>query len=370
MNITKPTLILDEVKCKANIAFMANKAKTHNVELRPHFKTHQSLEIGRWFKDVGVTKITVSSLDMAEYFAEEWNDITVAFPVNILEIDTINRLAKKITLNVLIESVATTEFLMKHLTYSVNFLIKLNIGNARTGLLPNNTETIDAILNATKASENLNFIGFLGHAGQTYRCRSKDEILEIHEQAKATIIKVKNKYQIQHPNIIVSYGDTPSCSVANNFGGLDELRPGNFVFYDVMQVQIGDCTYNDIAVAMACPIVSIHRDRNELVIYGGGIHFSKDRIEDQGKTVFGIVAKNKGNSWIDHIPNMYVKALSQEHGVVIVPETEINSYSIGDLIYVLPIHSCMTADLMKFFSTTQGRIITMMQNYHKGTLKL
>jgi len=360
MNITKPTLILDEAKCKVNIAFMANKAKNHNVVLRPHFKTHQSLEIGRWFKDVGVTKITVSSLEMAEYFADEWNDITVAFPINILEINTINKLASKTTLNVLVESVATSEFLKQHLEHSVNFLIKLNIGNGRTGLLPTNTETIDAILDATKASETLNFIGFLGHAGQTYKCRSKAEIIDIHEKAKAAIVKVKNKYQIQHPNIIASYGDTPSCSVANNFEGLDELRPGNFVFYDVMQVQIGDCTYNDIAVAMACPIVSIHKDRNELVIYGGGIHFSKDRIEYQGKTIFGILAQNKGNGWNDHIPNTYLKALSQEHGVVIVPEKEINNYAVGDIIYVLPIHSCMTADLMKCYKTLDGNNISML----------
>lgn len=364
MNITKPTLILDEAKCKANIAFMVEKAKTHNVVLRPHFKTHQSLEIGRWFKDVGVQKITVSSLDMADYFSEEWNDITVAFPVNILEIDTINRLAKKITLNVLIESVASAEFLMKHLlNHSVNFLIKLNIGNGRTGLLPNNIETIDAILEATKHSDKLNFIGFLGHAGQTYKCRSKTDILKTHEQAKATIVSVKNKYKTKYPELIASYGDTPSCSVAENFEGLDELRPGNFVFYDVMQVQIGDCTYNDIAVAMACPIVSIHKDRNELVIYGGGIHFSKDRIEDQGKTIFGIVAQNDANGWNDPIPNMYVKALSQEHGVVVVPPTEINSYTIGDLIYVLPIHSCMTADLMKRYKTLDEKDIGMMVNH-------
>lgn len=363
MNITKPTLILDEAKCKANIAFMANKAKKHNVVLRPHFKTHQSLEIGRWFKEIGITKITVSSLVMATYFAEEWKDITVAFPVNILEIETINRLAKKITLNVLIESVASAEFLMKHLNHSVNFLIKLNIGNGRTGLLPSNTDTIDEILEATKNTETLNFIGFLGHAGQTYKCRSKADIQKVHDQAKATIVSMKNKYKTQYPELIVSYGDTPSCSVVDNFEGLDELRPGNFVFYDVMQVQIEDCTYNDIAVAMACPIVSIHKDRNELVIYGGGIHFSKDRIEHQGKTIFGVVAQNTDTGWDDHIPNMYVKVFSQEHGVVVVPPTLIEDYNIGDLIYVLPIHSCMTADLMKRYKTLSGKDITMMLNH-------
>ena len=102
MKITKPTLLLDEYKCKKNIQNMFSRAKLHNIEFRPHFKTHQSLEIGQWFKEVGVNKITISSLEMATYFASKWNDITVAFPVNILEIDTINSLAEKIILNVLI----------------------------------------------------------------------------------------------------------------------------------------------------------------------------------------------------------------------------------------------------------------------------
>lgn len=363
MHITKPTLILDEAKCKANIAFMADKARRHNVVLRPHFKTHQSLEIGRWFKDVGVSKIAASSLDMAEYFAEEWNDITVAFPVNILEIKTIIRLASKVTLNVLVESVATVEFLMKHLKHSVNFLIKLNIGNGRTGLMPSDIETIDAILETTHKSDILNFIGFLGHAGQTYKCRSKAEILKVHEIAKASIVNVKSHYQKKYPEIIASYGDTPSCSVADNFEGLDEIRPGNFAFYDVMQVQIGDCTYNDIAVAMACPIVAIHKDRNQMVIYGGGIHFSKDRIDDNGLSVFGIVAQKNVIGWKDNIPNMYVKAISQEHGVVSLPMTEFDNYKIGDVIYVLPIHSCMTADLMKSYKTIEGSHISMMTTY-------
>ena len=78
--------------------------KSHKLIFRPHFKTHQSLEIGKWFKELGTNKITVSSLKMAEYFSEKWEYITVAFPMNILEINTVNELAKKITLNVCIEN--------------------------------------------------------------------------------------------------------------------------------------------------------------------------------------------------------------------------------------------------------------------------
>src|SRR5664279_4243936 len=88
MKITVPTLLVDKQKCLANIKFMSDKAKKNNSTFRPHFKTHQSIEIGNWYKEFGVEKITVSSLRMAEYFTNTgWSDITVAFPVNILEID-------------------------------------------------------------------------------------------------------------------------------------------------------------------------------------------------------------------------------------------------------------------------------------------
>ena len=362
--ISKPTLLLDEQKCKANIAFMAERAKQFNVESRPHFKTHQSLEIGRWFKEAGVTKITASSLDMANYFAEEWDDITVAFPVNILEIDTINDLASRITLNVLIESETSLEFLKTHLQHPVNFYIKINIGNNRAGLLHYDIESIDALLEISKSSDKLNFIGFLGHAGQTYKSRSKADIIRVHEEAKMKLVNLKNQYKVHYPNIIASYGDTPSCSVAENFEGIDEIRPGNYTFYDMMQVQIGSCKVKDIAVALECPIVAIHPKQSEVVVYGGGIHLSKDRMDDDTfGTIYGNVAKKANHGWNKLIANTYVRAISQEHGIVKVPQSDLQNYKVGDTLLVLPVHSCMTADLMKCYKTLEGKDITMMVNY-------
>ena len=103
IQVTEPTMVLTEEVCKSNIARMAAKANAANVVFRPHFKTHQSREIGEWFRASGVDKITVSSLNMAMKFAEwGWNDITVAFPVNCLEHEKINALAAKIRLNLLL----------------------------------------------------------------------------------------------------------------------------------------------------------------------------------------------------------------------------------------------------------------------------
>ena len=90
MKIIKPTLLIDRKKCQSNISRMVNKSLKYNLNLRPHFKTHQSAIIGELFKDFNINTITVSSVSMAIYFEKHgWKNITIAFPVNILEIDQI-----------------------------------------------------------------------------------------------------------------------------------------------------------------------------------------------------------------------------------------------------------------------------------------
>jgi len=67
--IKRPTLFINKAIAKANIKAMAQKAKINNLSFEPHFKTHQSKEVGEWFREEGVTAITVSSVAMAIYFA-------------------------------------------------------------------------------------------------------------------------------------------------------------------------------------------------------------------------------------------------------------------------------------------------------------
>ena len=98
IDVIKPTLLLNKEKCLNNLNRINNLAQLNNINFRPHFKTHQSLEVGRWFKKFGVKSITVSSVSMAKYFSDEWDDILIAFPLNILELEEIKFLQDKIKL--------------------------------------------------------------------------------------------------------------------------------------------------------------------------------------------------------------------------------------------------------------------------------
>jgi D-serine deaminase-like pyridoxal phosphate-dependent protein len=357
-----PTLLLDEQRCRANIALMAAKASSHGLIFRPHFKTHQSLALGRWFKEAGVTRITVSSLTMAEYFASDWDDITVAFPVNTLEIETINRLAARITLNLLVESAEAVRFLVENLRHAVGFFIKIDVGAQRTGIAATDSAATDAIVKIAAQSAKLRFLGFLAHAGHTYGATSPQEVLAIHHQTGEFLSRLKDRYRQDYPQCLVSVGDTPGCSLATDFTGIGEIRPGNFVFYDLMQHRLGACDAEQIAVALSCPVVAVHPRRGEVVLYGGAIHFSKERLTDPDfGPIYGQVARRTANGWGELVPGMIVKSLSQEHGVVVVPEREISSIKVGQCLLVIPVHSCLTVNLMRCYTGLEsGEIFTTM----------
>ncbi len=349
-NIVRPTLVIRKEQVLQNIRKIAEKAASSQVRFRPHFKTHQSAQIGEWFREVGVNCITVSSVEMAAFFAKEgWRDITIAFPANIREVNQINQLAEQIQLNLLIESMETAQFLQENLSHSVGAFIKIDVGNRRTGISWNDMGQIEKVAASIRDTPKLNLQGILTHAGQTYQVTASGDIKEIYDASVARLKRVRNHLQEQGvEDILISVGDTPSCSAIDDLSEVDEVRPGNFVFYDVMQMRIGSCSEEEIAVAVACPIVAKHAGRGEIIIYGGAIHLSKDYLLRENKTKFyGLIALPHKTGWGSALQDGYVFAVSQEHGIVKVNEQLLHKFRIGDLLMVLPVHSCLTANLLK-----------------------
>jgi D-serine deaminase-like pyridoxal phosphate-dependent protein len=365
MEITRPTLLLDKQTALRNIENMVRKANDLHLHFRPHFKTHQSAEIGQWYRDFGIKGITVSSLTMANYFADAgWDDITIAFSVNIPEIPEMNELAGRINLNLLIENKEGLEALQEQITWHTGVFIKIDTGYNRTGIEANRTQLIDQLLEEIQKSPLLQFKGFLSHTGHTYQANSTHDIFSRHFDALLKMKALKARYTSEWPDLIISLGDTPSCSICENFDGVDEIRPGNFIFYDLMQHKLGSCKLTDIAVRMVCPVVATHPSRNEVVIYGGAIHFAKDSIINiDGKPLFGRIVVDDGDKKVLLDEKNYLHALSQEHGILKITPRDFSYFKPGKLIEIIPVHSCLTANLMGEYLTTEGEIIKMMPFY-------
>jgi len=359
-SIEKPTLVVQKQRVCNNIKRIAEKARRSGVRFRPHFKTHQSAQIGEWFHNCGVSAITVSSVDMALYFAENgWSDITIAFPVNVRQINDINALAESITMHLLVESPETVYTAGQLLRFPVKVWIKIDTGYRRTGIDYTDYESVLQIAAAIVKSNKLTLQGILTHAGHSYSLRNRRDIVHLYIEQVERMKSVKTVLaDAGFTGIELSIGDTPCCSVVGRFDGVDEVRPGNFVFYDITQLAIGSCNEDEIAIACACPVVAKHRERWEIIIYGGAVHLSKDvLILSEGTKCYGRIALPQNSGWGRILPNTYVMALSQEHGIIKTDETTFEKVLVGDIVYVIPVHSCLAADLHRRYMTTEGDTI-------------
>jgi D-serine deaminase-like pyridoxal phosphate-dependent protein len=365
MEIVRPTLVLNKTKCLQNIELMVEKAKRHKLTFRPHFKTHQSAEVGNWFRQFDVDKITVSSVSMAHYFvSNEWKNITIAIPFNILEIPELDKFPPDCILNIVVDSPETANAIGKTVNRNLGVYIKISTGYERTGIEYASIPKIDELIFSINRYSNLKFIGFLTHTGHTYMASSKYEVQNIHYDSLKKMFYLKEYFSPDYPELEISIGDTPSCSISENFMGVSEIRPGNFVFYDLMQHYIGACNIDDIALRMHCPVISRQPLRNEVVIYGGAIHFSKDFITNtDGKNLYGrvVIKKDDEQELLD--TTNYLSRLTQEHGVVRLNPSIFRQINIGDILEIIPVHACLTAYSMGRYVTNKGDIIEMMPRF-------
>jgi D-serine deaminase-like pyridoxal phosphate-dependent protein len=342
--LTGPAVLIDEKRARANIRTMADKARDSGTEFRPHFKTHQSPKVARWFAEEGVDRITVSSVRMAEQFAETgWKDITIAFLLNPLEAPRISNLAEYLgrrggKLGVTVDSAAAARVAS---SLDVEAWVKVDTGYGRTGIRWDAADQLTEVLGVLGKPA-----GLLTHTGHSYDARGRQELERIFNETV-------QRMTAAGPGLKLSVGDTPCCSAVDTFSGVDEIRPGNFVFYDLMQLQIGSCTTSQIAAAAVCPVVGVYPERNQVVIHGGAVHLSKESLMSGGRQTFGQMGTlelppgGQSAELGSVLAEAPVISLSQEHGVIQVPAGYCGKLSIGDLVLVWPVHSCLMCDLME-----------------------
>lgn len=358
--IDQPTLLIDEAVTRRNIACMVERAKGRGITFRPHFKTHQSAQIGEWFRELGVDKITVSSVEMAEYFADHgWMDILIAFSMNPRQTKRINALARKTHLGILIENMEVLPPLFLFGVEPLDVWIKVDAGSHRTGLDWQKIKRIVEICEVVKRNPRLKLTGLLTHSGHTYHAGSQKAISRFFREGVERLNQLRSELETAgFSGLKVSVGDTPGCSLCHDWSGIDEIRPGNFVLYDAQQAVAGSCKIENVSVALACPVVAKHPERREVVVYGGAVHLSKDTLSVDGKISYGLPALTHGEGWGAPIPHARVDRLSQEHGILWIPGPEFEQIAVGDLVFVLPAHSCLTVQAMGEYLSLKGEKIS------------
>lgn len=337
---------------------MAIKAAELGAAFRPHFKTHQSIPIGRWFRDAGVTGITVSTPEMASYFMDDgWDDITIGFPFYAGQIDKLKQLAKSCRFRLFVQNAEDVRLIAAHIPYPISLMIEIDAGYNRSGILLHDHTEIQAIADESKNHSTINFHGFYIHDGGTYNVQGAGAVKTVFDRTAKAFKKLQSRY----PDAALCVGDTPSSSLlSDQLNVADELSPGNLVFYDLMQIQIGSCSFRDIGLLVKAPVAQQKKRTDSCIIHGGAVHFSKERIEAAEGVTFGQPVTIDDQGHIEKIDGTSLTALSQEHGTVqgLTRLQEAYGTDSLDSLWICPVHSCLTANLFKeYFLFESGKRI-------------
>ncbi|MCX7954215.1 MAG: hypothetical protein N3A01_03380 [Bacteroidales bacterium] len=341
-----PLVELNKSTIINNINFVKKLAKTCNVNIRPHVKTIGFKPLYRIYLENNIKQITVTSAKMAKNFLlEGYSNILMAMPVNIYEIHIIKNILKNRSLQKLILTIDNIVALKEIISILKNdncyFAIEIDADYGRSGININDKSTLNEILLYIK-NNNLQhkLYSLISHFGQTYKCKNLKEIEQINKKYIKKLLEIKN-YTCEQLNqkIIASIGDTPSLPIYSQklLREIDEIRPGNFIYYDAMQLIKGCCSLNNIAINVIAPVISIKP--NYVVIHCGAIHLSKEFIKYKNKKIYGFIVDNNSSKLIG-----IVMELTQEHGIVKI--TDNISLKIGDILRIIPVHACLCVELM------------------------
>jgi D-serine deaminase-like pyridoxal phosphate-dependent protein len=344
--LTTPAFLVERAAVRRNCQRMRSKALESGVAFRPHVKTHKTIEIGRMQHGDGIGPITVSTLAEAEYFADAgFSDITYAVPIGPEKLPRAAALAGRIErLNLLIDSRQALQA-VESFGRTFDVFLKIDCGYHRAGVDPADPDSL-ALALAMAHSPSVHFQGLLTHAGHSYDATTRQEILRIAAEESAALTRFR-ALDAQLAEVTRSIGSTPTASVVGRFDEADEVRPGNYVFYDAFQATIGSCSLEDCAASVLTTVIGAYPDRRNLIVDAGALALSKDVGPDHIDPHFGYGVVCDAS--LNQLPLKLV-ALSQEHGKI-----EGNLHlPIGTLLRIIPNHSCLTAAMYDVYHVIEG----------------
>jgi D-serine deaminase-like pyridoxal phosphate-dependent protein len=341
-----PSLLLDLERVKRNASMMGDRVREMGANLRPHIKTHKCIEVARIQTRGHSGALTVSTLAEARAFiAQGFTDLTYAVPIEPGKFHEAIRIAVDCERLALITDDVSVPTLLNDAArgagVTLDLFLKVDCGYHRCGVEPSTREAFEIPRRIHDASH-LRFAGILTHAGHSYHCRNREEVLDLALHERDLMTEFADRLRAEGLEVpTVSIGSTPTNTAIDHLRGIDEARPGNYIFFDAFQAAIGSCTLEDCALTVLAAVIHRDRTRRKVVIDAGAIALSKDRgaVEFDDNCGYGHVQDVQGNNL-----GLRVDGLSQEHGQISVQDDGLlDRLSVGTRLRILANHSCLTA---------------------------
>ena len=236
--LNTPSLIVDLDRLEANIARMAEICASAGVGLRPHAKTHKSVEIARRQLAAGAVGICCAKLGEAEVLAAGGiGSLLITSPVVTEEgrrrLAALNRLCPELVL--VTDSEANACDLAVAAAESgrpLKLLVDLDVGQHRTGIAPGAGAL--ALARTIAATPGLSLAGIQGYAGHLMHVHDRPERQAATLAVMDELARMRAALEAEGlPCPIVTGGGTGTFDLDPAAGVLTDLQAGSYVFMDV-----------------------------------------------------------------------------------------------------------------------------------------
>jgi D-serine deaminase-like pyridoxal phosphate-dependent protein len=328
-----PAILVDLDVAEANIARMAAFASRAGLALRPHVKTHKSVQMARRQLQAGASGLCAATTSEATVMAGTGAaDIVLAYPVvGRRKLERLAPLVEVSSLTLVTDSAEVTEGyrgLARQLGRTIPVLVEVDTGMNRAGADP---RSVVKMASDVARGDGLCFRGILTHAGHAHDTVGPLAIERVARGEARIMGAVREELEAAGLEVlVVSAGSTLTAPYLRASDGITEIRPGTYIYNDLRTLGCYACTHDAIAATALATVVSLNGER--VTLNAGSKTITSSADPDYG---FG---HPRGD------PDTSFARLSEEHGVLTMPGAE-SRLSVGDRVQLLPVHVCTWMDV-------------------------
>ena len=355
-----PSMLVDETLMEQNISEMQALANSFGAQLRPHIKTHKTPQIALRQISHGARGITCAKLGEAEVMVDGGvEDVLMAYPVvTEIKIKRLLALMERARMIVALDSLDAAEALsaaMSKHDRSLDVYVEVNTGQNRAGQLAGG-DAVKLALDIARMPS-LDVIGIMTHEGQTHTLPA-DKIAEGAREAGEKLVATAAAIRRAGlPITEVSVGSTPSSMYTPSVGGITEMRPGTYVFRDTTGFLYGLYGPDRCAARVLATVVS-HPAKDRMIVDAGSKTLALDKSHG-----------HPGHGYIIGHPGSIIDRLSEEHGVVVIPEDD-PGFTIGQRVEIIPNHICPSVNLLDDLNIVRdGQVIDVWPIAGRGKVR-
>ena len=331
-----------------NLQRMQSAADAARRRLRPHAKTHKSVDLARRQIDAGAVGICCAKLGEAEVFAEAGiEDIRLPYPLNPVNAERVIELLDRTRLSFIVDDPEVARGWSAAMTEEgreVDVLVKVDVGFHRCGIDPQRRDAADVVARIAELP-GLRLRGLLSHAGHGYGATSEADVESIAREEAETLAALRAAVEaLGVPIEEVSVGATPTVRYSLGLPGITELRPGNFIYFDRTQVALGAATWDECALTVLARVVSTPAP-DRVILDSGSKTLTNDLARGfEPAPGYGAVLQSIDGAQAPD-EGLLIERLSEEHATVRV-SAGAQRLATGDLVRIIPNHSCVVSNLV------------------------